>query len=36
MELNKIYNMDCLGGMKEIPDGSIDKWTKTHDKWIKP
>ena len=24
MELNKIYNMDCLEGMKEIPDGSID------------
>lgn len=24
MELNKIYNMDCLEGMKEIPDGSVD------------
>ena len=24
MELNKIYNMDCLIGMKEIPDKSID------------
>lgn len=24
MELNKIYNMDCLEGMKEIPDNSID------------
>lgn len=24
MELNKIYNMDCLEGMKAIPDGSID------------
>ena len=24
MELNRIYNMDCLEGMKEIPDGSID------------
>ncbi len=24
MELNKIYNMDCLEGMKEIPDKSID------------
>ena len=24
MELNTIYNMDCLEGMKQIPDGSID------------
>jgi len=24
MELNKIYNMDCLDGMKQIPDDSID------------
>lgn len=24
MELNKIYNMDCLVGMKEIPDKMID------------
>lgn len=24
MELNQIYNMDCLIGMKNIPDGSID------------
>lgn len=24
LELNKIYNMDCLDGMKEIPDNSID------------
>lgn len=24
MELNKIYNVDCLEGMKGIPDGSID------------
>lgn len=24
MELNKIYNQDCLVGMKEIPDGSVD------------
>ena len=24
MELNKIYNEDCLEGMKRIPDGSID------------
>ena len=23
-ELNRIYNEDCLEGMKEIPDGSID------------
>lgn len=24
MELNKVYHMDCLEGMKLIPDGSID------------
>ena len=24
MELDKIYNMDCLKGMKQIPDGSVD------------
>jgi site-specific DNA-methyltransferase (adenine-specific) len=24
MELNKIYNQDCLEGMKNMPDGSID------------
>ena len=24
MELNKIYNEDCLEGMKKIPDGSVD------------
>lgn len=24
MELNKIYNMDCIEGMKNIPDNSID------------
>ncbi|MCR5065128.1 MAG: site-specific DNA-methyltransferase [Bacteroidales bacterium] len=24
MELDKIYNMDCLEGMKMIPDGSVD------------
>ena len=24
IELNKIYNEDCLEGMKRIPDGSID------------
>lgn len=24
LELNKIYNMDCLEGMKQIPDNSID------------
>jgi len=24
LELNKIYCMDCLEGMKEIPDESID------------
>ena len=24
LELDKIYNCDCLDGMKHIPDGSID------------
>jgi site-specific DNA-methyltransferase (adenine-specific)/modification methylase len=24
MELDQIYNMDCLEGMKQIPDGSVD------------
>ena len=24
IELNKIYNEDCLEGMKKIPDGSVD------------
>lgn len=24
MELNRIYNMDCLAGMKEMPDESVD------------
>ena len=24
MDLNRIYNVDCLVGMKEIPDGSVD------------
>lgn len=24
MEMNKIYNEDCLIGMKKIPDASID------------
>lgn len=24
IELNRIYNMDCLEGMKDIPDGSVD------------
>src|SRR5699024_2021510 len=24
MEINKIYNMDCLEGMKNIPDKSVD------------
>lgn len=23
IELNKIYNEDCLEGMKRIPDGSV-------------
>ena len=25
MEIDNIYNMDCLEGMKNIPDGSIDE-----------
>ena len=24
IELDRIYNMDCLEGMKAIPDGTID------------
>lgn len=24
IELNKIYNEDCLEGMKRVPDGSVD------------
>lgn len=24
LELNRIYNEDCLEGMKRIPDGSVD------------
>ena len=24
IELNKIYNEDCLDGMKRIPDGIVD------------
>ena len=24
MEINKIYNEDCLDGMKRIADGSVD------------
>ena len=24
IELNRIYNEDCLEGMKRIPDGSVD------------
>ena len=24
MEINKIYNEDCLEGMKRIADGSVD------------
>ena len=24
LELDKIFNMDCLEGMKQIPDGTID------------
>ena len=24
IEIDNIYNMDCLEGMKQIPDGSVD------------
>ena len=24
MELNKIYNEDCLSGMRKLPDNSVD------------
>ena len=24
MELNKIYNMDCLYGMRQLPDNCVD------------
>lgn len=24
LEFNKIYNMDCIEGMKHIPDNTID------------
>ena len=24
METDKIYNMDCIEGMKQIPDASVD------------
>lgn len=39
IELNRIYNMDCLVGMKEIPDKSIDMilcdlpYEETGNKW---
>lgn len=39
IELNKIYNEDCLEGMKRIPDGSIDMilcdlpYGTTRNKW---
>ena len=39
LELNKIYNMDCLIGMREIPDKSIDMilcdlpYGTTQNKW---
>lgn len=36
MELNKIYNMDCLKGMREMPDivSSYDN-IKAARKWAK-
>ena len=39
MELNKIYNEDCLEGMKKIPDKSVDMilcdlpYGTTRNKW---
>ena len=39
IELNKIYNEDCLDGMKRIPDGSVDMilcdlpYGTTRNKW---
>ena len=39
LELNKIYNEDCLEGMKRIPDGSVDMilcdlpYGTTRNKW---
>ena len=42
MELNKTYNMDCLEGMKDIPDKSIDlilcdlPYGSTSCEWDKP
>ena len=39
MNLSGFYNMDCLEGMKEIPDGSIDMilcdlpYGPTQNKW---
>lgn len=39
LEFNKIYNMDCIGGMKHIPDESIDliicdlPYGITHNEW---
>ena len=25
LELNKIYNMDCLKGLKQLPDNGMEK-----------
>lgn len=39
MEINKVYNQDCLEGMKQIPDKSIDMilcdlpYAQTSNKW---
>ena len=39
MELNKIYNEDCLVGIKKIPDASVDciicdlPYSETGNKW---
>ena len=34
METDKIYNMDCLEGMKQIPDASVDTTKKKVGKTI--
>lgn len=35
LELNKLYNMDCMQGMKEFPDGFFDlaivDWERTQE-----
>ena len=28
LELNTLYNMDCMEGMKQFPDGYFEDWKK--------